>query len=209
MGMHQSSYDLMGVFRRKYLEERQGTPLRIYDLGSQDVNGSYRPLFDDPLWRYVGMDMVPGKNVDLVLRDPYQWKGLKSGSADVVISGQTFEHIEFFWITILEIARVLRPGGLCCLIAPSGGFEHRYPVDCWRFYPDGFSALARFARLEVLDVRARWEPDPAEPVCDADDSDLWKDCLLVARKPSLPFFGRLRRAARLRALHFLLSRRPG
>jgi hypothetical protein len=28
-----------------------------------------------------------------------------SDSADVVISGQAFEHIQYFWITMLEIAR--------------------------------------------------------------------------------------------------------
>ena len=76
------------------------------------------------------MDMTPGKNVDIVLPSPYRWRGIESNSVDVLISGQAFEHIEFFWITMLEIARVLKPGGLCCIIAPSGGAEHKYPVDC-------------------------------------------------------------------------------
>lgn len=200
--MHESSHVKMAAFRRRHLTGREMEPLTILDLGSQDVNGSYRPIFDAPAWRYTGLDMSPGKNVDVVLRTPYHWREISSGSADVLISGQTFEHIEFFWITILEIARVLKPGGLCCLIAPSGGYEHRYPVDCWRFYPDGFSALSRFARLETLSVHTRWEDDPS---LNADESNRWKDSVLVARKPRLSFPGTLRRELRRWLLHRLMA----
>jgi SAM-dependent methyltransferase len=99
-----------------------------------------------------------------------------SGSADVVISGQAFEHIQYFWIAMLEIARVLRPGGLCCILAPSSGPEHRYPVDCWRFYPDGMVSLAQFAQMETLEAVTQWDD-----VGDA-DSNLWHDSMLVCRK---------------------------
>lgn len=168
----------MRSFRDRYLASSRDKPLRIIDLGSQDVNGSYRPLFDRPGWDYVGVDLSPGENVDIVLRDPYRWREIGSRTADVVISGQAFEHIEFFWLTMLEVERVLKPHGICCIIAPAGGFEHRYPVDCWRFYPDGFRALARFARLEVLDASTQWER-----LGYSDDSDLWQDSVLVARRP--------------------------
>ncbi|MBE0557420.1 MAG: methyltransferase domain-containing protein [Proteobacteria bacterium] len=123
--------------------------------------------------------MAAGKNVDIVLQDPYDWRELRPDSADVVVSGQAFEHIEFFWLTMLEIARVLKPGGLCCLIAPSAGPEHRYPVDCWRFYTDGFAALARFASLEAVEVYSR-NGTTGYP----DESDLWRDTVLVCRKPA-------------------------
>jgi len=81
-------------------------------------------------------------------------------------------------------------GGLCCVIAPSGGFEHRYPVDCWRYYPDGFKALARWARLEVLEAWTEWEP--AEY---GDGSEPWKDTIMVCRKPKLTGMAALRRRA--------------
>ena len=175
--MHQSSRDNMLAFRKKYLESRQNEPLSILDLGSLDVNGSYRGYFEVSPWTYRGIDMAAGKNVDIVLQDPYDWREIRSGSADVVVSGQAFEHIEFFWLTMLEIARVLKPGGVCCLIAPSGGPEHRYPVDCWRFYPDGFAALARFASLDVLEVSSQ-----DGTAAYSDGSDQWRDTVLVCRK---------------------------
>ncbi|MDQ3493973.1 MAG: class I SAM-dependent methyltransferase [Pseudomonadota bacterium] len=165
-------------FRERYLAQAAGLPVAIADIGSMDVNGSYRPVFDDEAWQYTGVDMSPGKNVDVVLHDLYQWSELETASFDVVVSGQAFEHIEYFWETMGEVARIMRPGGLCCLIAPSSGYEHRYPVDCWRFYPDGMRALARYAGLETLDAYAEWDPalyPERDPV--------WQDCVLVARKP--------------------------
>ena len=54
------------------------------------------------------------------------------------------------------MVRVLRPGGHIFLIAPSRGPEHRYPQDCWRFYPDGYRALARFAQIELVEVSTDW-----------------------------------------------------
>jgi len=202
--MHQSSFEKMLSFRDAYLEGRQNEPLRILDLGSMDVNGSYKPIFDSTGWIYQGVDLSTGPNVDLVLQNPYSWKEIPSGSADVFVSGQAFEHIEFFWITILEVMRVLRTGGLCCIIAPAGGFEHRYPVDCWRFYPDGMRALARFARLTVLEVSTQWDPNPEYA---RDDSNRWHDSILICTKFHLPLIPSFRRWFRNRLLHRLLALR--
>ena len=80
---------------------------------------------------------------------------------------------------MLEIARVLKVGGLCCILAPSSGPEHRYPVDCWRFYPDGLVALATFARLDTLEAVTQWDA-AGNP-----ESDQWHDSMLVCRKPNL------------------------
>lgn len=176
--MHNSSLVNMKRFVDTHMADLAAQPLRIADIGSQDVNGSYKPLFESAGWTYVGIDMAAGKNVDLVLDNLYDWGEIPADSFDIVISGQAFEHIEYFWQTAEEVARILRPGGLLCLIAPSGGFEHRYPVDCWRFYPDGMRALARYVGLEVVEAYAQW--DQAQH---PDGDPIWQDCVLVARKP--------------------------
>jgi hypothetical protein len=178
--MHLSSIDKMTAFRRRYLDAQAAEPLIILDLGSQDIHGSYRPIFDRPPWRYVGVDIVPGKNVDLVIRDPYNWHELKANSADVLISGQTFEHTEFFWETAEEIQRVLKPNGLCCVIAPWTGPVHRNPLDCWRINCDGMLAIARYAGLEVLEA---WTQTGDSPRYDA-NSNQWHESIIVARKPT-------------------------
>ncbi|KPU44251.1 hypothetical protein OXPF_24190 [Oxobacter pfennigii] len=179
--MHIGSYLKMEKFVAKYLSDYTDKEIKIIDIGSQDVNGSYKPLFDNPKWEYYGCDMEEGNNVDIVLKDVYNWKEVKSDSFDVVVSGQAFEHIEYFWATMLEISRVAKYGGLLCIIAPSAGVEHRYPVDCWRYYPDGFRALARYSGLEVLEVYTDWYP-----IDYPDRGEIWKDSVLICKKPDMP-----------------------
>ena len=121
---------------------------------------------------------------------------MPTASVDLIVSGQVFEHMEYFWLTWREMARVVKPGGLIFLIAPSRGPEHRYPVDCWRYYPDGYRALARYGGFEVLDVHTDWQPH-ADP-----GSAPWGDTVGVFRKLPVTF----RRAAAMRLLS-LLERR--
>jgi len=167
--------------------------LDVIDIGSQDVNGSYRPLFEKSGWRYRGVDMTAGRNVDIVMPDPYSLP-LASRSVDLVISGQAFEHIDYFWISFLDMVRVLRPNGKIFLIAPSRGPEHRHPVDCWRFYPDGYRALARFGRIDLVDVSTDWESHAAA------DSAAWGDTVGVFGNPAQGWRSRLGREVALRGL---------
>ncbi|TMD58715.1 MAG: class I SAM-dependent methyltransferase [Chloroflexi bacterium] len=194
--MHASSMQHMHDLVSRYLQPN--VSLRIVDIGSYDVNGSYRDLFDKPGWRYRGVDLEAGPNVDVVLSSPYKFP-LPSNSADLIISGQAFEHIEFFWLSWSEMVRVLRPGGLIFLIAPSRGPEHLHPVDCWRFLPAGYRALAKYAGdLDVLEVTTDWEAHSDQ------DSALWGDTVGVFRKSPLRT-GLLNRLRRRLASRFIES----
>lgn len=186
--MHASSFEKMRDFRDKYLGDRATETLNILDIGATDILGSYSPLFTEDAWRYSGVDLSPGPNVDIVLHDPYYWKEIPTNSCDVLISGQTFEHIEYPWVTMLEIWRVLKPGGITCIIAPAAGNQHRFPVDCWRIYPDGFTALCKYVGLQPLQIYTQWQPRGTYP----DSSDSWKDSVMIAQKPDLPFALRVR-----------------
>jgi cephalosporin hydroxylase len=189
--------EAMRRFVDEHLADSRGRRLRVLDVGSMDINGSYRVLFDNPKWQYTGVDLEPGTGVDVVLGSPYDWGAIPSDSFDIVISGQAFEHMEFPWITALQVTRVLVEGGLFCLIVPSGGYEHRFPLDCWRYYPDGVKALAHWADLDVMSASTAWMPRGPY----ADDSARWADTVLIARKPSYPNWAqRLRADAKRRAL---------
>ena len=189
--MHVSSYEHMQRLVSKYLDRDRA--LDALDIGSYDVNGSYRTLFDSPNWRYTGVDLEKGPGVDVVLTSPYRFP-FASRSKDVIVSGQAFEHVEYFWMSWLEMIRVLKPGGLIFLIAPSRGPEHRYPQDCWRFYPDGYRALAKFGRCELVEVTTDWEPHP-DP-----GSGPWGDTVGVFRGVDLGLRQRLALAFARRAL---------
>ena len=125
--------------------------LRVLDVGSMNVNGSYRHLLDDPRVEYIGADLESGPGVDVVLHDPYNLP-FPDGSFDVILSGQMLEHCEQFWSAFAEMARVLAPDGVLLVVVPSAGPIHRYPVDCYRFYPDALYALARANGLIALDI---------------------------------------------------------
>jgi len=192
--MHDSSHEKMSAFVDICLDAHRDDALDILDFGSQVVDSqgqSYRPLFDAPAWQYKGLDIEEGHNVDIVVADAYNWAEVPSDSVDIVISGQALEHVKFFWASTFEIVRVLRPGGLAVIIAPSGGFEHRYPVDCWRFYRDGFVALNEYIGGELVDAFTDWG-----------NLD-WEDSILILRKPNWDAEGRdrfHRRSALQRAL---------
>lgn len=200
--MHQSSYRQMQRFVAEYMQPLRGSAQRIVDIGSMDVNGTYRTLFDDDNWQYTGLDLDAGKGVDIVLSNPYHWREIKTASADVVVSGQALEHVDYFWLTLLEIERILKPGGMLCLLVPSGGYEHRYPVDCWRFYPDGLQTMADYMRLQVIEKYALWEDDYPY----TDDSREWKDAVLIAQKTSQPTVIRWRSHLRNRLTHTVLMK---
>lgn len=146
--MHQSSFNVIKRFRELVAKNFPQGGVTVLDVGSYGVNGTYREIFSDSgKYRYTGLDVNPGPNVDYVPADPYCWPELHDESFDAIISGQAFEHIEYPWLIIEEMNRVLRKNGLICIVAPSRGPEHKYPLDCWRYYPDGFRALAKWAHL--------------------------------------------------------------
>ena len=172
--MHPNSYAHMEEKVQQHLSDLEN--LSIVDIGSQDVNGSFKPIFNKKGWIYKGLDACPGNNVDIILSDPYSLP-LPDKSVDVVISGSAFEHIEFFWLTWEEICRITKSGGYIILVVPSKGPEHRYPIDAWRFYPDAMSALARLTKIELVSAHTDWE-DNGRGGC-----GLWGDTVGVFKIP--------------------------
>ena len=178
--MHKSSILRMKWFIDEYASKTSNAKVRVLDVGSYDVNGSYKHLFEDNKYHYMGLDMEEGPNVDIILKNPYDWDVIASDSFDIVISGQAFEHIEFFWKTMEEMTRVVKKNGLLCVIAPNGFDEHRYPVDCYRFFADGMISLARYVGVEPLHAHTNSAPS-------INDSEWYSescaDSMLIAQKP--------------------------
>jgi SAM-dependent methyltransferase len=165
------------------------TSPRVIDVGAYDVNGSLREIC--PIgFSYVGVDFAAGKGVDVVLVDPYQLP-FEENSVDIVVSSSCFEHSEMFWLSFLEILRILKPSGLVYINAPSGGSFHRHPVDCWRFYPDSGKALESWARRNGVNalllesftqVGGEWHDYVAVFIKDAFHADKVTDRILHHKK---------------------------
>ena len=129
----------------RYVRDLNGLGGRVLDVGSLDITGCVRDLFDD----YTGLDMKAGKNVD-VIADAHDLP-FGDESFDVVCCLEMLEHASDFFMTLAEIDRVLRPGGYLLLTARANGYElHDFPHDYWRFNEDGFRLLlSRFTRAFV------------------------------------------------------------
>jgi len=115
-------------FVETIVREQNLRATKTLDIGSYNVNGCVRDLFSD----YLGYDMQPGPNVDVV------------GSAhdipradntfDTVLCLEMLEHDSAFWESIPEMKRVLKPGGTLIITTRGIGFPHHdYPQDFWRF----------------------------------------------------------------------------
>lgn len=169
--MHRSSYKRMEYFKENYLNPKD--KLKILDIGSIDKDGDYNYglILNEANWTYHGLDLKEGNNVHIVVEDPYDWKEIKDETYDVVVSGQAFEHIEYFWLTLEQVKRVLKPEGLFCLIVPSAGPVHRNPYDCYRFNQNGMKAMAKYINFTIIETGNNSKDGP------------WHDSHLIAKKP--------------------------
>lgn len=160
--MHASSMENMQRCHDRYVAcsmlDNTGN-ITVLDVGGSDINGSYKTIFHHQNFSYLTADIDKNSGVDIVLDTPYKIP-LDDGAVDIVLSGQMLEHCEFFWESFKEMARILNDTGMIFLIAPSAGPIHRYPVDCYRFYPDAYQALAKYAGCHLietwLDERGPW-----------------------------------------------------
>ncbi|MBM3693822.1 MAG: class I SAM-dependent methyltransferase [Actinobacteria bacterium] len=89
----------------------------VLDVGSHDVNGGPHTLIDPA--RYVGVDLAPGRNVDVVADGAML--AFPSGCVDVVMSSECFEHAPAWETIVAEMIRTLRPGGLIVSSAAATG----------------------------------------------------------------------------------------
>lgn len=184
--MHASQYAHMVQCVDRYLNPKR--EYRVLDFGSGLSPGQKQTnhgALEGYKYTYVGVDVREGENVDIVMTKPYTIP-LPSNSADVIVSGSVFEHVPFFWASILEMARVLKPGGFIFLSLPSRGHKHTV-VDCWRFYPDGLRAAAAAARLELLEAHTHFPPMNEQKRHDYAAIDevehYWGDTVGVFKKP--------------------------
>ena len=141
--MHKAQKDSCRRFCRGYLDPKK--QLSILDVGSYNVNGTWKGVFEKygkGNWHYDGLDIVEGRNVDIICKDGKF--PIEDNAYDVVVSGSCFEHDVAFWATFEEIVRVAKNDGYIFITTPSKGAVHRHPLDCWRFYPDAYIALSKW-----------------------------------------------------------------
>jgi SAM-dependent methyltransferase len=112
------------------------------------VNGSLRQFFNDS--EFLCMDMESHSSVDIVCKpgEPFPFA---DNCFDVILSTSCFEHDPLFWMTFIEMTRVVKPNGIIYINAPSSGYQHNYPGDNWRFYAHAADSLAYWSYFYYKD----------------------------------------------------------
>lgn len=141
----------------------------VLEVGSYNVNGTVRDWFTGP---YVGIDIRQGPQVDMVASSHHI--PFRDNVFDVVLSCEVLEHDPFFWVSMREVGRVLKPGGHLLLTTRGFGFpQHDYPWDLWRFSLQTVPILLSEAAL----IHVESQEDP---------QDEHEGIFLVGRKSDLP-----------------------
>lgn len=173
--MHKNSFSKMKWFKETYLDIEKG--LDILDISSIDTTKEfvYGKIFEEENWNYTLISNKNYSDVDIVVNDIYNWYEIEDDTYDVIVSSHFFEHLDFFWLTLSQIERVLKPGGIVCIIVPSTGGKHDYDLaNCYRFHTGGLHAMAKYIGFEII-YAAVDENSDAKPY--------FEGCL-VASKPN-------------------------
>jgi SAM-dependent methyltransferase len=128
---------------KQYLCEtgnKQG--LRVLEIGSREVTGESSFRYELEKAHYVGFDLYPGNNVDVV-GDAHQLSSYFEGQDkfDIIFSSSCFEHFAMPWIVAVEIGTLLKVGGIVFFETHFSYSSHEGP---WHFFQ--FSDMA----LKVL-----------------------------------------------------------
>jgi SAM-dependent methyltransferase len=90
---------------------------------------------------YVGIDIHPGPNVDVVGDAHHLTDHFPPNHFDAVFSISVFEHLAMPWKAALEMSRVLKVGGLIFIATHPTWPAHELPWDFWRFSTEALKAL--------------------------------------------------------------------
>jgi SAM-dependent methyltransferase len=105
---------------------------RVLDVGSGDINGNNRHLFEN--CEYDGNDVIQANNVTIVSKT----KDLlfQNNTFDTIISTECFEHDPEYKDSFIKIYNMLKPDGLFCFTCastdrPEHGTKRTTPEDSY------------------------------------------------------------------------------
>ncbi|MEW8693840.1 MAG: class I SAM-dependent methyltransferase [Candidatus Thiodiazotropha sp.] len=129
------------VFNRFITSVNEMPQATLLEIGSRNVTGVvWRNVFR-PSVAYTGLDIHEGDNVDLVGDVHTLSSQLPAGHFDAVFSVSLFEHLAMPWKAVIEINRIMKPGGLLYISTHPVRPPHELPWDFWRFSNETFKTL--------------------------------------------------------------------
>lgn len=109
-------------FKEFYIINNFNKDINVLEIGSLDVNGNIRNLFDFTN-EYTGIDLEKGPNVDLVLNGTNIDELNKN--FDIIISCECFEHAKDWKLIFEKMCQISKPNSFIVIsVASTGRVEH-------------------------------------------------------------------------------------
>lgn len=129
------------VFNRFISSVNEMPQASLLEIGSRNVTGVvWRNAFQ-PSVAYTGLDIHAGENVDVVGDIHTLSSQLPLEHYDAVFSISVFEHLAMPWKAVIEINKVMKPGGLLYISTHPNIPPHELPWDFWRYSSATFNTL--------------------------------------------------------------------
>ncbi|MCG7871956.1 MAG: class I SAM-dependent methyltransferase [Candidatus Thiodiazotropha weberae] len=129
------------VFNRFTATVNEMPQAALLEIGSRNVTGVVkRDLFQSTV-DYTGVDIHAGENVDVVADVHELSSHLPQNHYDAVFSISVFEHLAMPWQAVIEINRLMKPGGLLFIATHPVIPPHELPWDFWRYSSETFKVL--------------------------------------------------------------------
>jgi len=142
--MHENSLLLFKKYAAPYFADG----MDVLEIGPDAFPSGYSSCLDNTSLRWDTLDQRTDSRLTYQKSGEYTFP-VPDQSYDITLSGQVLEHVRKPWRWMPELARVTKMGGLVITINPVSWTYHEAPVDCWRAYPEGMTALYEDARLAV------------------------------------------------------------
>ena len=125
----------------------------VLELGSRARSSITRRHRIPERLEYIGLDILAGRNVDVV-GDAHELSGIFPEKRFVaVFSTSVFEHLAMPWKAVLELNKILLHGGIVYTSTHQTWPPHEEPWDFWRFSQHSWSTLFNVATgFEVLEA---------------------------------------------------------
>ena len=165
---------------------------KVLDVGSGDINGNNRFLFED--CEYDGNDVIEAQNVTIVSKT----KDLLfcDNVFDTIISTECFEHDPEYKESLIKIYNMLKPDGLFCFTCastdrPEHGTRRTTPEDSYGTLGDLEDMIDYYKNLTEIDINEVLELNNLFQVWDTYYNNESKDLYFIGIKKGTSNYSQL------------------
>lgn len=128
---------------------------RVLEVGSYNANGNFKEFFMTKGISYLGIDIAPGPDVDLICDITADFseivKVLGQSTFDAIICANVLEHLYEPIKALNNMRKLLRDDGFLIIITPLIWDLHSWPQDYFRLNPDFYRRYSKDNGLRILE----------------------------------------------------------